>query len=564
MNTPSTAPSKMQCFKMPVHTIAVPERFTFPFAYTPHELSEIAMKEVQEYLAHQTDFDHPFFYDTSTGEMPIGKMFGVLVVKTASGNLGYLAAFSGKLANSNHISFFVPPVFDMLQQQSFFVKEEKELNAINAEIDLLEKDSTYHAYKENKACFSEQAASEIENKKQLLKNLKKERKLIRINQKTVLPLSDYQAFEENLIRQSLRDKHELNVIKRHWENILKEIENKIKLHEDKIKLLREKRKKRSAVLQQKLFKSYHFLNAKGEVKDLLAIFQSHAYQQPPAGAGECCAPKLLQYAYTHQLQPVCMAEFWWGSSPKSEIRLHKQFYPSCWGKCEPILSHMLQGLMVEQNPLLLNPAEGQQLEIIYEDAYFIVINKPSGFLSVPGIHIKDSVYERIRIKYPNTTGPLIVHRLDMATSGLMVIARTKEIHKQLQNQFIKRIVKKRYTALLDGEVAAQSGTIILPLRVDLDDRPRQLVCYDYGKYAETYYEVQEVKEGRTLVFFYPLTGRTHQLRVHAAHTDGLNCSIVGDDLYGKAGQRLCLHAQQLSFIHPVTQQWMTFETSSDF
>lgn len=564
MNTLLSAPLKMQHFKTAVHNLPVPEHFTFPFAYTPHELSEIAMKEVQEYLENQTDFDHPFFQSTTANEAPIGKMFGVLVVKTASGDLGYLAAFSGKLANSNHVSIFVPPVFDMLQQQSFFTEEEKELNAINAEIELLENEETYLTDSNNKLHFSEQAAAEIENKKQLLKQLKKERQVLRLDQKAVLSPSDYRILEEDLIKQSLRDKHELNVIKKHWENILKEIENKIKRHEEKSKLLREKRKKRSADLQQKLFKSYHFLNAKGEIKDLLDIFQSHTYQQPPAGAGECCAPKLLQYAYTHGLLPVCMAEFWWGSSPKSEIRLHQQFYPSCWGKCEPILSHMLQGLAVEENPLLLNPAEGQQLEIIYEDAYFLIVNKPAGFLSVPGIHIQDSVYERIRIKYPNATGPLIVHRLDMATSGLMVIAKTKEIHKQLQRQFIKRIVKKRYAALLDGEASVQRGTIILPLRVDLDDRPRQLVCYDYGKYAETYYEVQEVKEGKTRVFFYPLTGRTHQLRVHAAHANGLNCPITGDDLYGKAGKRLCLHAQQLAFIHPVTQQWVTFETSSDF
>jgi tRNA pseudouridine32 synthase/23S rRNA pseudouridine746 synthase len=235
---------------------------------------------------------------------------------------------------------------------------------------------------------------------------------------------------------------------------------------------------------------------------------------------------------------------------------------------------MLSGMTIDEDPLLLNDIAEDALELVYQDESIAVVNKPSGLLSVPGKNIKDSVYARMKEKFPNATGPLIVHRLDMSTSGLMVIALTKDANKHLQQQFIKRTVKKRYIALLEGMVTSANesleneGDIKLPLIVDFDDRPRQMVCFDTGKIAQTHWEIispiAEQKLSTTRVRLYPQTGRTHQLRVHCAHTLGLNMPIVGDDLYGTVAERLHLHAELLVIVHPTTQQLMTFEVSPDF
>jgi tRNA pseudouridine32 synthase/23S rRNA pseudouridine746 synthase len=237
-----------------------------------------------------------------------------------------------------------------------------------------------------------------------------------------------------------------------------------------------------------------------------------------------------------------MAEFWWGQSPASEIRKHQNFYPSCNGKCKPILNHMLNGIDVDPNPLLICKAKNKPIEIIYEDENILLINKPSDLLSVPGKNIKDSVYNRIKQKFPMITGPIIVHRLDMSTSGLMIITKNKGAHKHLQKQFINHKIKKKYTAILDGEVSVYEGEINLPIRLDIDDRPRQLVCDINGKPSRTKWKVLEIKNKRTKICFEPITGRTHQLRVHSAHIRGLNIPILGDDLYGKSLiDYICMH-----------------------
>ena len=259
-----------------------------------------------------------------------------------------------------------------------------------------------------------------------------------------------------------------------------------------------------------------------------------------------------------------MAEFWWGASPKSEIRKHKQFYPSCTGKCEPILGHMLKDIVMDENPLLINAAAHKDFEIIYQDEDVLVVNKPEEMLSVPGINITDSVYSRVKNLFPNADGPLIVHRLDMSTSGILILALNKKAHKFLQAQFIKRTIEKRYEALLDGIVITEEGFIDLPLRGDLEDRPRQMVCYEYGKSARTKYKVVGIEDGKTRIHFWPITGRTHQLRMHASHPLGLNCAIVGDDLYGQKNIRLHLHAAYIKFEHPTTKQIITFSCKPNF
>jgi tRNA pseudouridine32 synthase/23S rRNA pseudouridine746 synthase len=301
-----------------------------------------------------------------------------------------------------------------------------------------------------------------------------------------------------------------------------------------------------------------------ETKSLVPIFEQTALKKPPAGAGECAAPKLLQYAFQHELRPVCMAEFWWGSPPNTTIRTHGNYYPACQGKCEPILGHMLKGIELDDNPLIVNYGEDKVIETIFEDEYILVINKPHELLSVPGKEIEDSVYSRIKKKYPEATGPLIVHRLDMSTSGLMILAKNEIAYKLLQRQFLNRSIRKLYTALLDGEVDQRKGMIELPMRLDVLDRPRQIVCRDHGKRARTDFQVDFRVEGKTRILLKPITGRTHQLRVHAAHQDGLNAPILGDDLYGKAADRLYLHATKITFTHPKTEELVTFTAPVPF
>ena len=338
----------------------------------------------------------------------------------------------------------------------------------------------------------------------------------------------------------------------------------IEAFETEIERLRTERKTRSAALQQRLFKQFQMLDACGRKRDLCDIFQDTAQKVPPAGAGECAAPKLLQYAYRSGLQPVAMAEFWWGDSPKNEIRRHGYYYPACKGKCEPILRHMLQGLQVEDNPLQNDSHRDTELEILYEDEWLLVVNKPAGMLSVPGKLDVDSVYQRVRRIYPEATGPMIVHRLDMATSGLLLIAKTKEVHQNLQAQFKNRTVRKRYVALLDGLVKRREGLIALPLRPDPEDRPRQVVDEVSGKPAVTLFETLICEAHRSRVLFFPQTGRTHQLRVHAAHPLGLDAPIVGDELYGKRAERLYLHAEYLAFRHPVSGRMIEVEKLAEF
>ncbi|MEQ3690673.1 MAG: RluA family pseudouridine synthase, partial [Flavobacterium sp.] len=317
---------------------------------------------------------------------------------------------------------------------------------------------------------------------------------------------------------------------------------------------------KSVQLQQQLFDNYAFHNQYKKSKSLGEIFKNN----PPAGAGECAAPKLLHYAFQNDLKPIAMAEFWWGESPKSEIKKHKQFYPACTGKCEPILKHMLLDIKMDENPFLNNTAENQDIEIVFEDDYLSVIHKPHEFLSVPGKNVKDSVYQRVKDLYSNATGPLIVHRLDMSTSGLMLIAKSEEVYKNLQSQFLKRTVQKKYVALLNGIVTPNEGFIDLPLRVDLDNRPNQLVCYEHGKSARTKFEVISRENNKTRIHFYPISGRTHQLRIHASHKLGLDCPIIGDDLYGTKANRLHLHAEEITFEHPISNEKITILKEADF
>ena len=538
-------------FTTSITDIPLPERFTYPFCYTPHPLCILAAKEVQSYLTRQTAWKD---------ELRQGKMFGVLIVQTEHGETGYLAAFSGILAGKNLHPFFVPPVYDLLQPQGFFKIEEENISSINRNIRQLENDKAY-------AALSAELARTIQSAENILATAKAQLKEAKTAREQRRKEKELNAQEEaELIRESQFQKAEYKRLERSWKARITTLQTQTEDWERRISALKSERKTRSAALQQKLFEQFGMLNYRGEVKNLCEIFGQTVHKTPPAGAGECAAPKLLQQAYLHGWKPIAMAEFWWGDSPKTEIRHHGYYYPACKGKCEPILQHMLQGLQVEENPMLKRmQVPSQNLEIVYEDPWLSVINKPAGMLSVPGKEDAVSVYSLMREQYPEADGPLTVHRLDMATSGLMLIAKTKRVHQNLQAQFKNRLVRKRYVALLEGVVPKDKGTVDLPLSLNPLDRPRQMVHTEHGKPAITDYQVLERLDGkRTRIAFYPRTGRTHQLRIHAAHPLGLHCPIIGDELYGEKADRLYLHAEYLEFTHPITGETVRITKEAEF
>lgn len=551
-------------FKQNISSISLPEKFTFPFYYTPHPLCEFAVQELQEYLQNDNSLSHDFGLHRYVDGTNIGKMFGVLIVQNVQGELGYLAAYSGKLGGKNDHPHFVPPIVDLLKEDGFFRKEEAVINGINTRILELEQSSEYLSAKEDFEIQRKRSDDELASFRVEMKSAKKARNEKRKAAETELIEIEFDELKESLKNESLKYQYDYKQLVLAWKTKVQHAKDKLDVYENLIEELKQERKHRSSSLQRDLFNQYQFLNIEGQTKGLVDIFENTTVKVPPSGAGDCAGPKMLQYAFAHDLKPLAMAEFWWGQSPRSEIRKHGNYYPSCRGKCEPILGHMLQGMQVDENPMLIPPADDIKLEIIYEDNALLVINKPPEFLSVPGKTTSDSVYTRILQDYPEISGSAIVHRLDMSTSGLLVIAKTKEVHKRLQSQFLKRTVKKSYIALLEGIVEGDSGVIDLPLRVDLDDRPRQLVCYEYGKNSVTEWEVIKKIENRTRIRFSPITGRTHQLRVHSAHPLGLNTPIVGDDLYGKKEKRLYLHAASISFVHPVTKEILEVTVDPDF
>ncbi len=543
--------------------IALPGRFTFPFYYEPHPLTRIAAAELQHYLGTQTGLDHPFGLPGDATEGAIGKMFGVLVVQDEEGRIGYLSAFSGKLAGSNDHPKFVPPVFDMLVENSFFLKGIGIIDTLNERIAGIERDELYVGLKRARERNEMQSGQELAVLKRELKANKESRKAERAAQKPGLSGPEYAAFEAALVSQSLHDGRRLKALTESWKRRAAETEAGLAPFDSDIESLKAERKERSAALQGRLFDQYVFLNIAGKEKSLQDIFRETAFGKPPSAAGECATPKLLQAAFRAGYKPLAMAEFWWGASPKSEIRKHGQFYPACTGKCKPILAHMLEGMQIDENPFLLVPEDARSLEIVYEDEDLLVVNKPSGLRSVPGVDIMDSVYSRLKFLLINTE-PLMVHRLDMDTSGLLVVAKTAEAHRHLQRQFLRRTVSKRYTALLSKMIEGGEGTITLPLCADPFNRPRQLVCYESGKKSVTRWKVIGREGALTRVHFWPLTGRTHQLRMHAAHELGLNAPIAGDDLYGTSAERLYLHAAELAFVHPATKATMSFKAEEEF
>ena len=528
-------------------TVELPQQFTCPFCYEPHQLARMAVERVQQYVASREDWAE---------ELGAGKMLGVLVAQDSESRLGFLAAFSGNLAGSVRHDYFVPPVYDLLDPQGEFKRGEAQITAINHEVERLEQAPELAAMRQCEQAARQLMTQEIEAFKALMATHKRERD----ERRKVGHLTAEE--QERLLNQSRFEKAELKRIRQRHEAQLQENSDEIDAYCRQIDSLKARRKAMSEALQERIFRLFVVSNARGERRDLVEVFKPLG-TLPPAGAGECCAPRLLNYAYGHGLRPICMAEFWWGASPVGEVRHHGHFYPACRSKCKPILDFMLQGLDVEENPLG-QPMEQQALDVVYDDQWLTVLNKPSGMLTVPGKLLEDSLLTRYHEAYPEATGPIVVHRLDQETSGLVIFAKDKKTHKGLQQQFESHSIRKTYIALLDGLVTQDEGEIALPLRPDVDDRPRQCVDHEHGKPAVTRYHVLERRDGKTRIALEPLTGRTHQLRVHASHPQGLNCSIVGDRLYGTAARRLMLHAQSITFTHPATGAVISLSCEPEF
>ena len=538
---------KFHLFEGDLSAVDLPQRFTCPFCYEPHPLALVAVEQVQRYVASRADW---------ADEMDAGKMLGVLVAQDGQGRLGYLAAFSGNLAGSVNHDFFVPPVYDLLDPQGEFKQGEAQITAINHEVERLEHSPELLALLQREVAMRQKISDEIEDFKALMARHKQERDQRRVAAN--LTASE----QEELLNQSRFEKAELKRIRKRLDGELQEILDEKDTFYRHITDMKAHRKAMSEALQERIFRLFIVNNARGETRDLVDVFKPLG-TLPPAGAGECCAPRLLNYAFNHELKPLCMAEFWWGASPVGEVRHHGHFYPACRSKCKPILEFMLQGLEVEDNPLGQR-VETSVLDVVYDDDSFTVLNKPSGMLTVPGKLLDDSLLSRYQAVFTGAQGPVVVHRLDQETSGLVIFAKDKTTHKALQQQFEQHTIKKRYIALLEGQVTQDEGVIDLPLLPDVEDRPRQRVDYEHGKRAVTRYHVLERSDGLTRIALEPFTGRTHQLRVHCSHPQGLNCPIVGDRLYGNASSRLMLHAQSITLVHPVSGHSMTLECDPPF
>lgn len=551
--------------------IDIPERMNNPLDYQPHPLCIAVCKELQTYLSEREDWRE---------EIDKGKMFGVLIVENAqpaSGapKIGYLAAYSGQIGGRSDWDDFVPAVFDYLQPDGYFKTHEAEISGINQSIRKLEANTHMKEAKGLILQLQEERKHTIAAYQEKIKKAKAKRDARR-EAGSLNPEE-----EAEMVKESQFMKAELRRLKKSLSEKTS-LETEYEAYQADILSLKQLRKTLSDALQQWLFSQFRMQNHEGESKDLLEIFRDAAlrdYPQatiatsriaalkmvPPAGSGECCEPKLLQYAYSLGYKPLQMAMFWWGESPKEEIRHHLHFYPACNGKCKPILQWMLPASTFE--PAAVDLSLYNKVETLYEDREIAVIHKPEGLLSVPGKDAaQPSVYALMRSKYPEATGPLIVHRLDMSTSGVMMIAKTEFAYHRLQKAFLNHQIQKKYVAIISGKVIPEKGIISLPLMPDYLDRPRQIVDHEQGKEAITEYEVLEpVDDSHLRIALYPKTGRTHQLRVHCAHQEGLNAPILGDPLYGnEKAARLHLHAEEITFEHPLTGKKMTITRKADF
>ena len=530
----------------------LPTAFTYPFRYEPHPLCRKAATLVQSHL-EEMSITEP-------------KMFGVLVAsdnsESAKGQLFFLAAYSGQLDGSYDYPWFVPPVFDYLDPNGYFMQEQARIVSLSEQLAQLNESEELKALNSELALLVSERDEAISVAKNRYEEGRKQRNALRAQ----TGLSQEQ--QANLVLESQRERADIMRAKQKHKDEIAQLEEKIRAHECRVKSLVTQRKERSESLQEWLFHRFRLLNQDGECKDVVLIFKEEGRRIIPSGTGECCAPKLLQAAYTLQLKPLCMAEFWWNPLQESDSRSHLTYYPSCHQKCRPLLRFMLRGLTVESSPALHYDKVNSPMRMIWEDEYLAIVEKPAGMLSQPGRSDQRNLFDECLNRWPDIEGQVIVHRLDQDTSGIMVVAKTSRAHHFLRKLFESREVEKEYVALLEGQVSVKDGLISLPLAPDVENSPRQKVDYEVGVEAVTEYRVlgTELVDGKLLtrVLFRPLTGRTHQLRVHAASRLGLDSPIYGDRLYGHLADRLYLHATSLSFIHPFTHERMRWEAPPPF
>lgn len=540
-----------------------PIPFTDPFRYAPHPLVKEAAGKVMERISSSPDLADAFAE---------GKMLGVLVVKNGKGETGFIAGFSGNVAGQSIIEGFAPPIFDLLDPNGKYKTQEAGISAINRQIRELESSDRLLDLKHEKEDARRKMEADICRIKEEMASRKRDRDNLR---KTT---SDPEVLER-MIKESQFDKAQLRRARLSWEKKIRSIETELSGLNEEILRLKNIRAERSDNLQKWIFRQYMVHNALGEKKSIWEIFSDKGLV-PPGGTGECAAPKLLEHAYRNGLKPVAMGEFWYGKSPDTAVRTHGHFYPSCTSKCGPLLSFMMSGL----EGVSLPHTSIQDQRIIFEDDCMILVDKPSGMPSVPGLDGRTSLLEWLNSHERQSSANInavyeAVHRLDMDTSGIMVFAKTPEAAINLRQQFEDHKVRKTYFARLTPAPEGRDlepgdkGTIELPLSPDHDERPRQKVDMIHGKTAVTGYEVAAVNEdGTTDILFHPVTGRTHQLRVHSAHMLGLGRPILGDMLYGGADNawaegngcmRLNLHALSISFAHPATGEFLTFRTEDN-
>ena len=525
------------CYPLQTDT-EFPELFPSPFEVRPHAVAAQAAASLQMRLPALCNVKHAF--DAEGG----GKMFGVLVVKNQDGQTGYLSAFSGMLGQHWHCNGFVPPVFDQSQRETVLSEGERQLLEYQRNIDTLKSDADYQAALAQLEKYTCESEAEIKR----LRQEHKERKLNRNQLRQQADINNHML--KRLADESRSDKAAFKQLKQRCKEGGVAPLARVAQCQSRIDLLAKQRKQLSRQLQTEVFDGYRLCDSSGQRESISRFFKDAL---PPSGAGDCAAVKLVHYANLNQLHPIALAEFWWGTSPAGGLRQHGRYYPACRSRCRVLLPWLLNGLTLAI-PAHEKPVDyGDEYPLtLHEDEDIVLVEKPAGMLSVPGSVVTDSVESRLKARYPQVAGVMLLHRLDQATSGVMIAAKHPGAYKNLQHQFQDRTINKRYIAVLDGVVEENSGEINLPLRLDYYDRPRQMVCDERGKPALTRYEVLSKDTQTTRVAFYPHTGRTHQLRVHSAHADGLNIPILGDELYGRPLDRLYLHAEQLCFYHPVS------------
>lgn len=549
----------------PLEAISLIYILNNPFDYRPDKACEEAFGKLIsriEKMKGSRNVDELNFVN----EIEAGKMLGVLIATDDKGIRHTLYAFSGQLGEGGfHFPGFVGPVFDYLEPDGHFKKTEADISCQNDEIAKFESE-TLHKIRDDYQSAKQPIEEEISAFKEKYR-ISKEKRAERRRLSEITPED-----EARMIRQSQFEKAELRRLKKKTALILEPLAQNLRECEMKLADMKAKRRSDSEALQNWLFSNFTVLNARGESKSLKEIFSDTVFGVPPSGAGECCGPKLLQAAYLRGLTPLSMAEYWYGKSKDGEVRVHGMHYPACRGKCLPVLGWMLQGLTV--TPPLYEDVSGKRAfkpVIIFENQWFCVADKPSGMLSVPGKSPEVSLEQWLQYHYGAEKDVRLAHRLDQHTSGLVIAAFGKESLKVLRMMFASRRIRKTYEAELEGNFKSSGlprrGTICLPLAPDYLDRPRQKIDFERGKEAVTHYEFTGINGGCSRVLFYPQTGRTHQLRVHAASGMGLGMPIAGDSLYGRADRsgagRLMLHARKLEFTFPIDKRHYYFESTEE-